>query len=252
MAVTRLEMEKKAREKIAQKVEQHSQSYYFSEQQTGIDNRTKRLVMKQLLPYIHGPKVLELGFVDGMFTDMMLAQGMELTVLEGAAKHVHYAREKYKNKPVTVIHDYFETFHSPTAYDTIIAGDMIQYLEDPVSFFSKAKSWLTHDGAAIVTTPNRRSFHRRIGGCLGISNNPEAVTDHEKSTGNIKMYDSYELKDVLVKSGLHVHFVRGSFLKPLSSKQIEHWDDELLNAFLDIGNELGDYCWFLTAYCTKE
>jgi hypothetical protein len=133
-----------------------------------------------------------------------------------------------------------------------MAGDMIQYLENPVLFFSNAKDWLTDDGSIIVTTPNRRSFHRRLGAYLGVSINPEEVTSHEKSTGNVVMYDQYQLRNVLLSSGLQVNFVRGCFLKPLSSKQIEGWDDNLLKAFLEIGNELGDYCWFLIAFCTKK
>lgn len=239
--------------KIAQRVDHNSESYYFSDQQLGLDNRTKKLVMEQTLRYVKGPNVLELGFVDGMFTDMMLEHGLNVTVVEGAKNHIEYAIKKYKReKYITIVHDYFETFDSEDRFDTIVAGDMIQYLDNPIPFFIKAKNWLTVDGAIIVTTPNRRSFHRRIGAYLGISINPEAVTSLEKSTGNIIMYDQYLLRDVLVSSGLFVHFVRGCFLKPLSSKQMETWDDNLLKAFLEIGDELGDYCWFLVALCTRE
>lgn len=246
-------MKKISRQEIAQRVNQSSQNYYFSEQQRGIDNRIKKLMMLQLLPYIRGDRVLELGFVDGMFTDVMLRHGLRVAILEGAAKHVNYARKKYeREKNITITHDYFETFDTQDKFNTILAGDMIQYLDDPVSFFSKSRSWLRDDGVVLVTTPNSRSFHRRIGSYLGISTHPGKVTSHEQATGNIMMYDQYQLRDVLIKSGLCVHFVKGCFLKPLSSRQMEAWDDSLLNAFLQIGNELGEYCWFLIAYCTKK
>lgn len=246
-------MENFEKEKLIQKVEMNSRNYYFSEQQMGIDNKTKQLVMRQLVPYLNGPQVLELGFVDGMFTDILLDMGLEITILEGAEKHINYAKTKYEhNMHVTIVHDYFETFEACKKYNTIVAGDMIQYLEDPIGFFAKAKTWLTDDGSILVSTPNRRSFHRRMGAYMGFSTNPEEVSETEKATGNIMMYDNYQLRDVLFKSGLNVHFVRGCFLKPFSSKQMEHWDEKLLNALLAIGNELGDYCWFLIAYCTKK
>jgi len=246
-------MEQLNKKELSQKVEKNSQSYYFSEQQLGIDNRTKKLVMEQIIPYIKEPKVLELGFVDGMFTDIMLTRGLDVTVVEGAEKHVTYAKNKYKDKKnVSIIHSYFETFTTQDKYNTILGGDMIQFLDDPVAFFSKAKNWLDDDGVLIVTTPNRRSFHRRIGAYLKILSNPEDVSINDKKTGNLTMYDAYQLHDVLVQSGLCVHFVRGCFLKPLSSNQIKDWDDNLLRAFLKIGDELGDYGWFLIAYCSKQ
>jgi 2-polyprenyl-3-methyl-5-hydroxy-6-metoxy-1,4-benzoquinol methylase len=236
---------------IAQKVEINSNSYYFSEQQLGIDNRTKRLVMEQVLPYVKGQKVMELGFVDGMFTDMLIESKLDITIVEGASRHVEYAALKYKDcEQVKIVHDYFETFDCSDKYDTIIAGDMIQYLDKPIDFFSKARKWLANDGILLATTPNSRSFHRRIGAYLGVTKNPESVNTHERATGNIIMYDTYQLRNVLEQSGLRVNFVRGCFLKPLSSKQIIDWDDSLLRAFLAMGDELGDYGWFLIAHCS--
>lgn len=245
-------MENNTDDKSTLKEEIYSNDYYFSEQQLGIDNRTKRLVMNQIMPCIKGPKVLELGFVDGMITDLLLSHGVDVIILEGAAKHIEYARKKYHgHHRVSIIHGNFEEFVTADKYDTILAGDMLQYLEDPIVFFSKAKEWLADAGLLIVTTPNRRSFHRRIGAYMGVLNNPEEVGAHDKATGNKKMYDAYELKYVLEKSGLKVDSVRGCFLKPLSSEQLKNWDDKLMEAFLKIGEELGDYCWFLTALATK-
>jgi len=42
-------MEQLNKKELSQKVEKNSQSYYFSEQQLGIDNRTKKLVMEQII-----------------------------------------------------------------------------------------------------------------------------------------------------------------------------------------------------------
>ena len=63
-------------------VERAAGHYYHSEQQLGIDNRTKALVMERLVPHLQGPAVLELGFVDGMFTDAkaLLKGGLDLVV----------------------------------------------------------------------------------------------------------------------------------------------------------------------------
>ena len=34
-----------------------------------------------------------------------------------------------------------------------------------------------------------------------------------------------------------------------SSEQMEDWPDDLLRAFLEVGDELEDYCWFVYAVC---
>ena len=52
---------------------------------------------------------------------------------------------------------------------------------------------------------------------------------------------------MLGSSGYAPRLVRGCFLKPLSSAQMETWSDELLRAFAEVGEELQDYAWFLYA-----
>jgi SAM-dependent methyltransferase len=229
-------------------VERAAQHYYHTPLQRGIDARTKGFIIERCLPYVRGPRILDLGYVDGNWTDALLARGYEVDVVEGAQRHVDYARERHAgDSRVRVFHALFQQFEADSTYDTIVAGDMLRYLPDPPAFLSRARTWLNRGGRLVVTVPNRRSLHRRVGAVLGLEASLDEPNPRDREVGNRRSYDRYELRHLLQASGYDVICVRGSFLKPLSSAQMEGWDDKLLRAFLEIGDELEDYCWFLWA-----
>lgn len=227
-------------------VESAAGQYYHGPLQTGIDNRIKRLLIERCLPHVQGPRVLDLGYIDGTWTDSLLSQGHHVDVLEGASRHVAHARQRYAGRPhVTVLHTLFETFEPAERYDTVVAGDMLGCVDDPVGLLRRAAGWLRPEGLLIATVPNSRSLHRRIGSVLKMESTPEEVNSQYRAVGNRWAYDRYLLRHHLSSADLEVLTVRGCFLKPLPSEQIQGWDDDLLRAFLDVGDELEDYCYYI-------
>ena len=84
-------------------------NYYFTQQQVGIDNRCRARMIDRCLRHVPPGDVLELGFMDGQWTDRFLALGCRITVVEGAKKNMEYGREKYAGRDdVTVVHSTFE------------------------------------------------------------------------------------------------------------------------------------------------
>jgi len=224
--------------------------YYYSKQQQGIDRRTKDLVIRRCAPFLRGPAVLDLGFVEGGWTDHVVGQGWRCEVVEGAKRHVEFARRRYaRQKNVIIRHSLFENFQASRRYDCIIAGDILRYIPDPVAFLSRLRGWLARKGRLIVTVPNSRSLHRRIGTLLDLEGHPEQANARDREVGNLRGYDRYQLRRELEAAKLRVIELRGCFLKPLSSRQMSGWSDDLLEAFLKIGDELEDYAWFLYAVC---
>src|SRR5262249_33430144 len=148
---------------------------------------------------------------------------------------------------VTIEQARFDEFRPSRAYDSIIAGDMLRYVEEPEPFLRRLRDALTPEGRLIVTVPNSLSLHRRIGALMGMQPHPAALADRAREVGNLRSYDRYSLGRELSSAGLGILELRGCFLKPLSSAQMSSWSEELLGAFLKMGDELEDYAWFIYA-----
>jgi trans-aconitate methyltransferase len=233
-------------------VERAARHYYGSAQQRGIDNRTKQLVVERCLPHLRGPDALELGYVDGLWTERLVERIERLDIVEGAARHVEHARARFGVRPgVRVFHRLFQEFEPDRQYDSIVAGDVIRYLPEPAAFLRRLGGWLRPAGRLIVTVPNSRSFHLRLGALMDLQPTPASANARDREVGNRRAYDRYELRRLLIDAGFEVEALQGCFLKPLSSAQMESWSDELLRGLLQLGDELEDYCWFLVAVGTR-
>ena len=238
---------------LRDEVERAVGHYYHTPQQLGIDRRTKQLVLDRCLPFVRGPRVLDLGHVDGQWADALLGLDCRVDIVEGAARHVEHARRAYAANPaVRVFHCLFQEYQPDIRYDTIVAGDMLRYLPDPAAFLRQASGWLNADGRLIATLPNSRSLHRRIGALMNLEATPVQANQRDQEVGNRRSYDRYEFRNLLLEGGLTIEALHGCFLKPLSSAQMESFSDKLLNALRDVGDELEDYCWFLYAICRGE
>jgi trans-aconitate methyltransferase len=144
----------------------------------------------------------------------------------------------------------FSEFRPDATYDTIIAGDILRYIEDPVSFLRRMRASLAKDGVIVVTVPNSLSLHRRVGAFMGMEAHPTDLNSRDREVGNLRSYDHHQLRSEILDAGLSIVELKACFLKPLSSAQMESWDDTLLRAFLRAGDDLPDYAWFLYAVCT--
>ncbi len=237
---------------VRDEVERAAGHYYHTPLQLGIDRRTKQFIVDRCLPFVRGPRVLDLGYVDGQWTDAILPLQYRVDIVEGAARHVQHARERYGSNPsVRVFHHLFQEFTPDAPYDTIIAGDMLRYLPDPAGFLRQTRGWLRDGGHIIATLPNSRSLHRRAGALMNLEATPVQANQRDQQVGNLRSYDRYDFRHLLLQSGLEIVQLHGCFLKPLSSAQMEGWSDAMLRAFLELGDELEDYCWFMYAVCRK-
>jgi trans-aconitate methyltransferase len=229
-------------------VERASHVYYHTPLQLGIDNRTKRFVIERCEPFVCGPRVLELGYIDGTWTDVILGKGWSVDVVEGATGHVAHARQRYGGlKQVRIFHQLFQEFRPDQRYETILAADVLRYIPDAAGFLRELSQWLAEGGRLIATLPNSRSLHRRIGTLMNIQRTPTDANARDSEIGNLRSYDRYEFRQLLLEAGYEVNELRACFLKPFSSLQMQDWSDDMLRAFLQIGDELEDYCWFMYA-----
>lgn len=230
-----------------------SERYYYSDQQIGVDNRFRARMIRRCLAALKSPAVLELGFMDGQWTDEFLERGCTVDVVEGARRMADFARAKYSATPGVVVHHcLFEEFEPTRKYDTILMGGMLKHLNDPGLLLRRSTGWLNEGGVLIATTPNPRSLHRRIGTYMGILEIPEQLTETDRAVANLRHYDRYSFRALLEQNGYAVTHLATSMLRLVSGDKMADWDDSLLDALDKIADELQDYGWYIYAIATPH
>jgi 2-polyprenyl-3-methyl-5-hydroxy-6-metoxy-1,4-benzoquinol methylase len=223
-------------------------NYYFTQQQVGIDNRCRARMIDRCLRHVPPGDVLELGFMDGQWTDRFLALGCRITVVEGAKKNMEYGRRKYAGRDdVTVVHSTFEAFDPRRKFDCIHMGGMLKHLDEPVALLRRSREWLNPGGLLIATTPNARSLHRRVGVYMGLLTDLNGLSETDKKVGNVRHYDLDSFRALLISGGFFVEEIATAMIKPVSSDRMEDWPDALLEALDKIATEIPDYGWYIYA-----
>jgi 2-polyprenyl-3-methyl-5-hydroxy-6-metoxy-1,4-benzoquinol methylase len=227
-----------------------AEHYYFTNQQTGIDNRCRERMIARCLKTVPKGQVLELGFMDGQWTDRFLGKGCHVTVVEGAARNIEYGFRKYSdNSNVTLIHSTFEAFEPTDRYDCILMGGMLKHLEDPVALLRRSRSWLSHGGLLIATTPNARSLHRRVGVHMGLLQDLNDLSATDRKVGNLRHYDLASFRELLTNGAYSVEEIGTAVIKPVSSELMQDWSDQLLDALDRVADEIPDFGWYIYALC---
>ena len=91
--------------------------------------------------------------------------------------------EQLRRNGYDIIFGNAETFNIPEKFDVIVAGEIIEHLENQGAFLRTAWRHLKKEGKIIITTPNSfalRTFLRNVLGVLEV--NKEHTLWHDKNT----------------------------------------------------------------------
>jgi 2-polyprenyl-3-methyl-5-hydroxy-6-metoxy-1,4-benzoquinol methylase len=230
-----------------------SDHYYFSKQHVGIDNRCREFMIARCLPHVRPGPVLELGFMDGQWTEHFLRLGCRVTVVEGARRNIEFGKNRYRNDPrVQFVHSLFEDYAASEKFQTIHVGGVLKHLADPDALLRRIRGWMTDGSVLITTTPNARSLHRRVGVHMGMLAHLNALSETDVQVGNLRHYDLASFRGLLEGAGFQVRELRSAMLKPVSSRQMEDWDDGVLSALDRVADEIPDYGWYIYAICALK
>ena len=121
---------------------------------------------------------------------------------------------------------------------------------DDLAFVKLARTWLKPDGVVLASTPNARSFHRRLGAYMGLELAPDRHNQRDQEVFNVRLYDRFSWRALFVEAGYEVVSLKGVFLKILSTTQMMDLAQRqeisaLMNGLRLLGDELQDYAWYL-------
>lgn len=205
----------------------------------GVNERMVRHCYSIARRWIHGPRVLELGPAEGHMTDALVADGFNLTVVDGARRFCDAIASRHPS--VTVVQSIFEDFTSKPVFDTVILGHVLEHVEDPVQVLQKVHSWLAPAGRVFAAVPNARSLHRQAAVVMGLLESESELNEADRHHGHRRIFDPESFRAAFSPAGLRVEFFGGYWLKPLSNSQIEaDWTPGLLEAFVQLGERYPD------------
>ncbi len=160
----------------------------------------------QILEYCKGKKVLHLGYVqhspkykkqieDGTWLHAHISkvakEAVGLDILEDAVDDL---QRNYGYKGYVGNVERLQEVDLKETFDVIVAGELIEHLENPGLFLEGVKNFLREDSILIITTPNafgetyQKMYNRK----------PEAEWVNEE---HVTWYSSYTLQRILERCG---------------------------------------------------
>lgn len=196
---------------------------------------------QKLVSFTNRGRALEMGCADGAMSRLLVRDFSSLTIVDGAPSFLKdteaLLRKESSKKEIKFIHSYFEDFDSEEKFDAIFLVHVLEHLEDPVYVLKRAKNWLSSKGVLLVNVPNAHSIHRRAGVKMGLLRETTDLNDQDKLLGHRRVYTPALLRQHLAEAGLCLKHFGGIMLKPVSNRQMNEWDESLLTALFEMGEE---------------
>ncbi|WP_406656585.1 class I SAM-dependent methyltransferase [Methanolobus sp. ZRKC2] len=226
--------------------------YKFYSEEVGFENILLRYKVQSIKPHLKGKALLDVGCGVGFLCRAFSKYFDCVTGIDGSPKKIQKAKEINALPNINYIQNLFEDFNPEDKFDTIIVTNVLEHIETVDDFLGKVKSMLASEGRIIITVPNAKGLHKRIGKHLGMITDFYELTEADIEKGHQRIYDRDKLVADLESASFCVSSVEGILLKPLSHRQMESWDIEICDALYEIGKDLPDYCSSIMAICEKK
>jgi SAM-dependent methyltransferase len=205
-----------------------------------------------VIPRVRGPRVLELGCAEGGMTRELVKHFPELIAVDGSPALIEKARHEISAANATFVCSLLEDFQPAGQFNSIVAACVLEHIEHVPSVLRRAREWLAPGGIVHITVPNAGALNRRIGQKLGMLTRLVDLHERDRRQGHFRVYSLPTLTTDIESAGLHVTFVSGNFLKPLSDAQMSGWDEKLLDAFFAVGLDFPDLCAEIYVECQAD
>jgi len=153
-------------------------------------------------------KMLDIGCNRGRIPELLLSSGIEIYGIDICPENVEAASRK------GIIAQQGDVSRSlpykDNSFDVILAGEIIEHLNDTDYFLDEIYRILAKDGALILTTPNLASLENRLRLVLG--RQPLFVDYNSQGHDHIRAYTKRALLTQLQQRGFVVEGCIGSFV----------------------------------------
>ena len=204
-----------------------------------LDNKALAYDREKMIPYLRGPKVLELGCGDGDWTPRMIEIFGHSYVLDASSKLLAHVEAANQGK-VTLFNSLFEEFTPPDGlkFNSVVATHVLEHVDDPVRVLQRCREWLAPGGVVLIIVPNANSIHRQLAVMMGIQKTIYDFSPRDLEIGHQRIYDVPKMHADIARAGFEIIFERGLFLKVLPNGMMTEFPDALLKALVDISDNM--------------
>ena len=178
-----------------------------------------------------------MGYGEGNFTEMLLQEGKQVDIIEGAELLASEAKSKFKER-VNVFHSLFSEFRPTEKYDAILATNILEHVENPIDVLNCIKHWLSPTGKVLITVPNSESIHRRLAVLMGIQPQLDTLSPRDHLVGHLRVYNKVTLTNDIESADLKIQEMTGFVLKVLPNSMMSEMSNGLLSAFHTISPQI--------------
>ena len=180
-------------------------------------------------------KILELGYGEGIFTNALVHDSYNVTLVEGSSVLLDKAKEKFGQK-LDYVHCLFEEYVPARKFDAILALHVLEHLDQPKVLLRKMKQWITDDGIIIAIVPNKNSIHRKLAVIMGLQPALDTLSQRDLLVGHQRVYSLEMLEADFKATDYHLVDSTGFFLKVLPNSMMLEYSPDLLKALNEVSN----------------
>lgn len=187
-------------------------------------------------------RVLEAGCSTGFMSEMLADYFSKVDIVEISSKNIESVKNRLKSKSnCSYFNCAIEDYQTDEKYDAVTLSFLLEHVTDPVAVLRHVRNFLKENGQIVITVPNDESLNRRIGLKMGLLKNISELAQRGVDKGHRRGYTLETLRAHLKSSGLKEKEIIGVLLKPLSSAQMQHWSQAIINALLEVAEDMPEY-----------
>lgn len=147
------------------------------------------------------------------------------TIVEPIKQFSDHLKKYYDNYDINIACDKFENTNLDKDFDFVIVSSVLHLVENPDIFLTALHNICNYKTIVHINVPNMVSFHRLLGGCMGIIDSIDSLSEKDMEFSHKTMFDKESLLEILSCNGFNI-LTQGSYL-------IKPFDDEKMSLIVD-------------------